>query len=123
MVDIARATCPRCGGTISADDPAGLCPRCRLSDTQRGQGDDFPVSPSPSGRARRRRRLTLALAVAAIAAIVLGGPSPLIMRPTSTYATAQIAVEVSFRRPVLFPSWPLERRRPWHLRTSEHCTV
>ena len=73
MVDTARATCPRCGATISADDPAGLCPRCRLSDTQGGQGDDSPVSPSRSGRVRRRRRLTLALAVAASTAIVLVG--------------------------------------------------
>ena len=73
MVDAARATCPRCGATISADDPACLCPRCRLSDTQGGQGDDSPVSPSPSGRVSRRRGLTLALAVAASTAIVLVG--------------------------------------------------
>ena len=41
MVDIARATRPRCGATISADDPAGLYPRCLASGEQDGQRDVF----------------------------------------------------------------------------------
>jgi hypothetical protein len=70
MADAECATCPRCGAPISSDDGAGLCPRCRVSGTQGGQGDDPPFSTSPPERVRRRRRLTLALAVAAIPAIV-----------------------------------------------------
>jgi len=71
MVDIARATCPRCGATISADDPAGLCPRCLASGAQDGQSQDAAVCPSAPQGARRKRWLALAAAV--ISAILSGG--------------------------------------------------
>ncbi len=93
MSDAHRATCPRCGGPLSADDPAalmgsivstasvcggplsaddpaGLCPRCLLSGTQGDKTGIPPVSPSSPGRARRK--LTLASAVAVFGAILLG---------------------------------------------------
>ena len=71
MARTDHAASPQCDAPLSADDQAGHCPRCRLSDTERGQSDDPPVSPSPPERARRR--VTLTSAVAAIGAILLGG--------------------------------------------------
>src|SRR5271165_6827180 len=73
MADAERATCPRCGAPLSADDPPGLCPRCLLADRQGGQSEDPPVSPSSREGARPKPRLTLASAVAAIGAILVGG--------------------------------------------------
>src|ERR1035441_3249865 len=71
MADADRATCPRCGAPLSADDPPGLCPRCLLADTQGNKTEVPPLSPSLTGRARRKP--TLAAAVATIGAILLGG--------------------------------------------------
>jgi len=55
---------------LSGDEPAGLCPRCLLSDTRVSKTEIPPVNPS--SRRRSRRKLTLASAVAAIGA-PLGG--------------------------------------------------
>jgi hypothetical protein len=66
-----RAICPRCGAPFADDEPAGLCPHCRLSDTKDDKSEIAPVTP-PSPR-WAHRKLTLASAVAAIAAILLGG--------------------------------------------------
>ena len=71
MSDADRATCPQCGAPISFDDAAGLCPRCRVSDTQGGQSEDLPVAPSSPDGASGKRKLTLGSAVAAVGAIVL----------------------------------------------------
>ena len=71
MSDADRATCPRCGGSLPADVPAGLCPRCLLSGTQGDKTGIPPVSPSSPGRAHRK--LTLSSAVAAIGATIMGG--------------------------------------------------
>ena len=52
MVNAARAMCPRCGAPISSDEPAGLCPRCLLSDTQGGQSEHLPISQNNTTRFR-----------------------------------------------------------------------
>ncbi|MGO9465163.1 MAG: tetratricopeptide repeat protein [Isosphaeraceae bacterium] len=72
MPDADRVACPRCAAPISSDDPAGLCQRCLLSDTQGGQSKD-PSVPAPT-REGALRKLTLASAVVAVVAILfLGG--------------------------------------------------
>ena len=73
MADPDRATCPRCGAPLAADNPACFCPGCLLSDGAGGPTEDPPVSPSSGEGARPKRTLTLALAVAAIGAILVGG--------------------------------------------------
>jgi len=72
MVDADRATCPRCGVPLPADDLAGLCLHCLLSDTQGDRIEIPPVKPSSPGRVRRNLTLTLASAGTAIGAILLG---------------------------------------------------
>jgi hypothetical protein len=67
-----HTTCPRCGATLPAVAPAGLCPRCLVFDPQGDKKTARPVSPSPPGRARRK--LILASVVLALGAILGGGP-------------------------------------------------
>ncbi len=70
MTDPDGATCPRCGAPIPAGNPAGLCPRCLLANTQGGHNENPPVSPSsPEGA---RRETFPAEAGARIGAILLG---------------------------------------------------
>src|SRR5438105_200965 len=70
MADAERATCPRCGGLLPADDPPGLCPHCLLSDTQGDRTKMPPVSPSSSGPVNRKPALVSA--GAAFVAILFG---------------------------------------------------
>jgi len=64
VADPDRATCPRCGGPLPAQGPAGVCPRCLLSHTQGGESEDPPVSPSsPGGASGRVTLVSLVLAI------------------------------------------------------------
>ena len=71
MADAKHATCPRCDAPVPADDPAGPCPRCHLSDSQGGKTEIPPVSTSSPRRATPKP--ILASAIAAIGAIFVGG--------------------------------------------------
>jgi len=75
MDDEERATCPGCGAPISSDDPAGLCPRCELADSQWYLGDDATASPSSPPAKCRKRRPTLVWALIAICAVLIAGVS------------------------------------------------
>ena len=66
MADADRETCPRCGAPIASDDPAGLCPRCLVSDTRAVHSQDRPVSTPSLEKARPTASLSLASTVAAI---------------------------------------------------------
>ncbi len=72
MVDPDGATCSQCGAPISPGEPAGLCPRCFLSDTQVGQSKGPEVSPSSPEGTTPRPTLSIALAIGTVAAILLG---------------------------------------------------
>ncbi len=68
MAEPEPATCPRCGAPLSADGPAGPCPRCLVADTQAEKAEIPPVSPSSPKRARRKPILLFAVAAAVLAA-------------------------------------------------------
>ena len=96
MVDIARATCPRCGATISADDPAGLCPRCLASGAQDGQSQDAGVYPSAPQGARRKPWLALA---AAVIGLVLLVPLWIVKACWSVFGGAIPSMHAKLQRP------------------------
>ena len=72
MLDPDGATCSQCGAPISPGEPAGLCPRCFLSDTLVGHGKGPKVSPSSPEGTPPKATLSIASALGAIAAILLG---------------------------------------------------
>jgi tetratricopeptide (TPR) repeat protein len=73
LADADRAACPRCGAPILSDHPASVCPRCLLSDAQRGQSEHRAVSRSFPGSAGRKLALALASALAFMGATLSGG--------------------------------------------------
>ena len=72
MVDPDGATCSQCGAPISPGEPAGLCPRCFLSDPQVGQSKGPEVSPSSPEGTTLRPTLSIVSAIGTVAAILLG---------------------------------------------------
>jgi tetratricopeptide (TPR) repeat protein len=72
MVDPDGAICSQCGAPISPGAPAGLCPRCFLSDTQVGQSKGPKVSPSSAEKTLPKRMLSIDLAIGAVLMILLG---------------------------------------------------
>ena len=73
MADADRATCPRCGAILPANDRSGRCARCHLSPVLRDKTDIPPVSPPSPGGTRRKVTLTVISAVATIGVMLLVG--------------------------------------------------
>jgi tetratricopeptide (TPR) repeat protein len=68
MADRNEVLCARCGATILSDGPDGLCPSCRQSGNERGEGEIAPNGPAAAQPARRKWTLA-----SAIGAIIGGG--------------------------------------------------